>query len=283
MILSFHPMFVADRNLICAGRDPGPDEQRQILASRAVILPQGCRQTLYEMAARNCPHVFPNYAARFEYAGKIGQIELFRKTGVKHPATETFCDLAQFRKRHPKVPHHWFAEHPLVFKFDWGGEGETVSVLHDRRGLEDVLGKAEILEAAGQKGFLIQRFIQHGGRVLRVVVMDRQVRTYWRVQDDASKPLVNLRHGGRIDARSEPEFQKQGGLAAAEFCRSARINLAGLDMIFSTDSGDTDPYVLEINYFFGRRGLGGSECYYGMLSQAINQWLRRKGLSLNEH
>jgi ribosomal protein S6--L-glutamate ligase len=31
--------------------------------------------------------------------------------------------------------------------------------------------------------------------------------------------------------------------------------------------------LLEINYFFGRRGLGGSEAYYKILLAEIQVWL----------
>jgi ribosomal protein S6--L-glutamate ligase len=36
---------------------------------------------------------------------------------------------------------------------------------------------------------------------------------------------------------------------------------------------------LEINYFFGRTGLGGSEKFLETLHQEINLWLKRIGLS----
>jgi ribosomal protein S6--L-glutamate ligase len=41
---------------------------------------------------------------------------------------------------------------------------------------------------------------------------------------------------------------------------------------------DPEPLFLEINYYFGRRGLGGSERYYSMVHQAIREWLSRAGL-----
>ena len=31
--------------------------------------------------------------------------------------------------------------------------------------------------------------------------------------------------------------------------------------------------LLEINYFFGRKGLGGSEAYYKILHEEIRTWL----------
>jgi len=89
MILSYHPCFKADKNILCAGREPDADDLAAIKASHAVILPQGCRQSLYQMAHGNCGHVFPNFDSKFEYAGKIGQIRLFQEKNVPHPKTET--------------------------------------------------------------------------------------------------------------------------------------------------------------------------------------------------
>ena len=66
MILSFHPCFDADRNIICAGRDPDEKDLAAIRAADAVILPQGCREALYLLVRQNCPHVFPDYDARFQ-------------------------------------------------------------------------------------------------------------------------------------------------------------------------------------------------------------------------
>jgi ribosomal protein S6--L-glutamate ligase len=36
--------------------------------------------------------------------------------------------------------------------------------------------------------------------------------------------------------------------------------------------------MLEINYFFGRRGLGGSEPFYRIFTEEVDKWL--KGLDL---
>ena len=74
IILSFHPLFAAEKNIICAGRAPGPDDAQAAAEADAIILPQGCRRELYELARKSCPLVFPNYDARFAFQGKMGQI-----------------------------------------------------------------------------------------------------------------------------------------------------------------------------------------------------------------
>ena len=74
MILSFNPIFEGDRQIICAGREPDEKDLKAVRSADAVILSQGCGQSLYTMARQNCSYVFPNYDARLSYPGKLKQI-----------------------------------------------------------------------------------------------------------------------------------------------------------------------------------------------------------------
>jgi ribosomal protein S6--L-glutamate ligase len=56
------------------------------------------------------------------------------------------------------------------------------------------------------------------------------------------------------------------------------INLAGVDFIFDLTQADPAAHILEINYYFGRRGLGGSRSFYRLLYEAIREWLGSLGL-----
>jgi len=280
MILSFHPLFKADKNINCAGRAPGSDELSQIKAADAVILPQGCRHDLYAMSRENCPLVFPNYDARFAYPGKIGQIRLFLQTGVLCPESEAFADVDVFKMHYPRIPEGLSFEFPFVLKFDWGGEGETVYLIESAEQLKAIIQKARAFEHTGQKGFLIQEFVPCRSRTLRVIVMGRRHISYWRVQCSRSTFLANLAQGAQIDTESDPDQQVKAVEAVKVFCRRTQIDLAGFDILFSTKPGQTAPYFLEINYFFGRRGLGGSQKYYAILIGEIKNWLHRHELSL---
>ena len=130
MIVSFHPLFETDNNIICAGREPNGEDLAAICAADAVILSQGCFRVLYEMARENCPHVFPNYDARFKYPGKINQFKLFRKVKAAHPASEIFSLVASFHQQY----HAGFTKlgfnFPPVFKLDWEGEGKMVYLIN---------------------------------------------------------------------------------------------------------------------------------------------------------
>jgi ribosomal protein S6--L-glutamate ligase len=272
MILSFHPIFEGDRNITCAGRKPDDRDLSEIRKANAVILPQGCGEELYRMAVENCPHVFPNYDARFQYPGKLNQAVLFSLHGAPFPETRIFRDLESFFKEKPGTSGMNF-DFPFVFKFDWGGEGDFVFPVSSRMDFERVLGLAEQYEKTGQKGFLLQTFIPCQGRSLRVVVIHDRIIGYWRVNEGNSF-YGNLKNGGLIDSASDPDLQTLGKEAVKSFCEKTSINLAGFDLIFSGGEKSPLPLFIEINYFFGRKGLGGSEAYYRLLIQGIESWIK---------
>jgi ribosomal protein S6--L-glutamate ligase len=278
MILSFHPLFAADRQIICAGRAPGPDERQAISAATAVILPQACRQDLYEMVRENCALYFPNYDARFAYPGKTGQHLLFKKAGVPHPRTISFSDTRTFRRQYRRIPEDLPFGFPCVFKFDWGGEGETVFPVDSESRLKAFLCTASAFERTGQSGFLVQEMIPTGNRSLRVAVIGRRCVAYWRVQPNRQIWCANLSNGGQIDFITDPELRASAISAVRNFCRFTRIDLAGFDLLFPEGAASATPFFLEINYFFGRRGLGGSEAYYRILDQEIDNWICQNGL-----
>jgi len=278
MIVSFHPLFQADKNLICAGREPETDDFRAIKAAEAVILPQGCRQTLYEMARENCRYVFPNYDARFRFPSKIGQIRLFRQTGTLHPKTEIFDTIESFDRQYGNVSEYVPFQLPFVFKLNWGDEGDTVYFVDSLDTLKTVLQQAASFELHGQRGFLIQEYIPNRNRALRVVIIGQRFRSYWRIQEKNNGFLANLSKGALLDFDSDRGLQSEAISIIHNFCEKTKINLAGFDIIFSTAQNKPIPYLLEINYFFGRKGLGGSEAYYRVLQQEIHLWLQRLGL-----
>jgi ribosomal protein S6--L-glutamate ligase len=276
MILSFHPIFEGDKQIIVAGRAPGKKELNAIRAADAVILPQGCKQPLYQMATDTCPRVFPNYDARFAFPGKLMQIELFRKTGTPHPRTRLFSDMDDYWERSSSGDlAQW--EFPFVFKFAWGGEGDAVFPVTAPNQLDRLLDLARKAERPGQKGFLFQEYISSGNKTLRVVVIHDRILSYWRRNRGGF--YSNLSKGAFIDRDFDPGLQKVGQKAVTAFCGKTRINLAGFDLIFSLNPADENSLFLEINYFFGRKGLGGSQPYYVLLTAQIIRWIHDMGLT----
>ena len=276
MILSYHPCFTGDENRLCAGREPDHSDAAAMRRAKGVILPQGCRRSLFEMAAANCDNIFPDYTLRFTFPGKIGQARLFANTKTPHPETHIFESLADYHENrtNPAAP----LTHPFVFKFSWSGEGDNVWLVADEKTFDSLLGKAADYERTGQKGFVIQRFIETGGRSLRVVVIGKTSLSYWRMQPDTDRFSSQAAQGALIDHDSDPVLQAKGKNAVMHFCRKTGIGLAGFDVLFDRNDRHATPLFLEINYYFGRRGIGGSEAFYALLVREIEQWIASQNL-----
>jgi ribosomal protein S6--L-glutamate ligase len=271
MIVSFHPIIEGDENIICAGRLPDETDLAAIKRADAVILPQGCSESLYWMARRNCPHVFPNLDVRFDFPGKRGQIQLFERLGLEHPETRCYDSVANYRCSSQQIAF------PAVVKFYWGGQGDTVFKVTHQDDLAKVIERASDFESTAQNGFLIQQFIAARGRSLRVVVIGSRFISYWRVQSEKDAFGTSVADGASIDHSSDRHLQKAAKDRAKHLCRETGLQLAGFDFIFDEADVDTTqvaPLILEINFYFGRTGLGGSDAYYQLLKAEVDKWLR---------
>jgi ribosomal protein S6--L-glutamate ligase len=273
MILSYHPLFPGDENRLCAGRRPDDSDRDAMRRAAAVILPQGAYRSLYEMARENCPHVFPGQDRRFSHPGKTGQARLFKEAAVPHPSTRTYTDSGHLD---PDRPPRLF---PFVLKLDWGGEGRNVFLVDSPAAWTSVFRRLRACEATGQGGFVIQELIPAAGRALRVAVIGARAVAYWRVRPDGGF-AANLAHGAIIDRHYAPHLMEAGVDAALRFCRRQHIDLAGLDFLFNAHQGHPEPLFLEVNWVFGRRGLGGSEGFYRLLIPEIHRWLARRRLAV---
>ncbi len=268
-ILSYHLLIETNNNRLADRLNE--DDFSAIKKADAVILPQGCKKELYEAATQYCDNVFPDYSAFYRYPGKIGQIKLFQKYKVPHPATLVFPDLASCKS----VESADSPGYPLVFKFSWGGEGKNVYLLETAGQLDDCLQLAAEYEKKGNKGFILQEYIPVNGCSLRVVVMADKYISYWRCQDKGNNFYSNLARGAIIDRDYQPEMQGAAIVELKKFCSVTGINLAGFDFIFDPRQAQPVPLFLEINYFFRCHGLGGPDGYLELLTEAIREWLRK--------
>lgn len=275
-------MFVADQNIICAGREPDHNDLSAIRSARAVILAQGCQPALYAMARKNCTRIFPNLDCRFDYPGKTGQAQLFQKEAIRHPQTRIFKKIQGLLAagNGNGLP----MKLPFVFKHNWGGEGAGVHFVDSNKRWQKLTFELDQKESGEEDGFVVQAFVPCGNRALRVVVIGEYFQAYWRVQPDTNRFGTNLAQGGIIDHESDPHLMVAGLAAVTSFCAKTKINLAGFDLLFESASGpdsNPEPYFLEINYFFGRRGLGGSECFYAIFEAETKKWLNKISLIEN--
>ena len=276
MILSFHPCIDADVQVILGNKEPNDDISRLIRQASAVILPQACSRQLYRLASSGCPNVFPDYDMRYKYPGKTGQAELFREYGVAHPLTYIWKSAGDFRQYFLSkgTPHMM----PFVMKADQGHEGHHVYLVRDAQSLEEGLHKLEVLERSESRGFITQDYIESGNRVLRVVVIGKSLISYWKIAQAPDEFVVSLSKGARVERNLWEGKQRRGREAVREFCTGTGVNLAAFDLVFPLGGQGDAPLFLEINYYFGRRGLGGSDEYYRLLFEEVKNWVEERGL-----
>ncbi|ADH86910.1 ATP-grasp domain-containing protein [Desulfurivibrio alkaliphilus] len=268
-VISFHPEFEGERFIWdrCVWDSGLPELLRR---SRAVILPQTVARELYFLCRRCAPAVFPNYDCRFRWEGKTGDTLLFWQHGAPHPGTLIFPRVESMVGEHPEMGLNVeLPPFPLVLKARYGGEGGGTWLVEDDARLRQLLSGLERREWQGERGFVVQEYIPGTGRDLRVTVIGEQLFSYWRVNPNAFHH--NLARNGVVDRDADPDLQRRGRALVRDFCRQTGINLAGFDLIFPPDG--REPMFLEINYTFGRSGLGGGEGYRALLRAAVEEWL----------
>ncbi|MFP4037885.1 MAG: RimK family alpha-L-glutamate ligase [Desulfobacteraceae bacterium] len=259
--VSLHHRIRLDQNLPPLG--PLDTESVRLISGAAgVLMPKYTSPTRYREVASLASTHFPNLSARFTHRGKARQIELFRALGIPHPRTAIYLspqDAAADRHRNgPAV------RLPFVLKGDAGGGGSAVFPIRSRT---DFLEALEILPQDGP--VLVQEWIENQGRDLRVVRMGGLVKSYFRVGGACF--YNNVSKGARIDFDLRPDQQKEGRAFALDLAVKAGIDVAAFDVMFPARGGP--PLLLEINFLFGRKGLGGLKGYEQMFRAAVWDWM----------
>jgi len=277
MILSFHPCIDADIQIILGDRRLDADILECIRNADAIILPQACAQNLHEICLASTANIFPNYDARIRYPGKIGQAQMFRELTLPHPKTVSWESVGQFKDAHPgmkTLPH----EMPFLIKEDRRHEAEGIFLVENTNELKEAVVHLALRENSGMTGFVTQEYVRCGGNVLRSVIIGDRILTYWKRPNEPGQKITTISRGAIIDCDWQPGLQEKGRAYTQELCKKTGINLAAIDFVFPLTEKDPEPLFLEINYYFGRRGLGGTEAYYRLLYKAIQNWLVQIGM-----
>jgi len=276
MILSFHPCFDTDVQIILGDRPLSSGDLELVRKAKAVILPQGRTEDLYDACTKSNALIFPGYEMRFKYQGKTGQSLLFKYFGCPHPETLCWSSVEEFKNEYKDLelfPHAL----PFLVKADKAHEAEGVCLVKDTASMLEILDYLIKRERSGISGFVTQAYIGSGGNVLRAVIIGRKVITYWKRPYKHGKVITSISRGAIIDHDWKLDLQEKGRVQAQSLSKKTGINLAAIDFIFPFTEKEPTPLFLEINYYFGRRGLGGTKNYYRLLHEAIQNWLSEAG------
>lgn len=277
MILSFHPCITADHQIILGHRQPDTDDASLIARSELIILPQTCSEKLYFLCADSKASLFPNYKMRFEYPGKVGQSILFEKLGIPQPETLRWKSIDHFVREMDKMDKSPPHSYPFLLKEDRRHEAEGIHMIKNADDVEITLEKIKKKNKHRETQFISQEFIQAYGNALRIVIMEDSFISYWKRPGGPGQEISTISKGARIDKKWRPGLQKKGKAMAKKLSKKTGINLAAVDFIFNLDEPEPQPLLLELNYYFGRTGLGGTISYYELLFKTIKYWMNKKG------
>jgi ribosomal protein S6--L-glutamate ligase len=274
-ILSFHPCFAAKDQIILGSRKLTPRDHHLIKKAEAIILPQSCSQDLYLACKASSAELFPNYDIRFKYQGKMGQNSLFKELQLPHPNTIPWTSVDQFRRavHQDGLSHHF----PFLLKGNESHEGEGVFLINDPDALESALRVLREWEKTGQSGFVSQTLIASGGNVLRAILLENKIITYWKRPLLQGSLVTTISRNAFVDKDWKKDLQEKGRVQSKIFGQRTGVNVAAIDYVFPIKDPEPQPLILEVNYYFGRHGLGGSLNYYRLLFEALQEWLRKKG------
>jgi len=262
-VVSFHPGIVVEENLPLLQSLLDADARRLVLNAAGLIFPKYISPWRYREFTRQARAWFPRLDSRYLYPGKSAQIRLFRQLGVAHPDSRLFKNprhlLTVWRQWAPP----W--AYPLVLKGDSGGGGSRVFPVGARADLPPLLARLPAAEPC-----LLQQLIEHGGRDLRVVIYGDRAVSYFR--EGADDFYNNISRGGRVCHHLLPDRQAAGVRAVRALCRWTGIDVAAFDVMFE---GTDAPILVEINFNFGRKGLGGRVAHEGYFREAALDWRKR--------
>ncbi len=274
MILSFHPHVRGHVNLRLPLKGLFTNRQIQAMASaHAVVVPQRIKSLQYAFCRACCSNLFPDYTYRFGFEGKYANIQLFRRFTAAHPETVCYESVDDFKVRHDKKKEPYLP-FPFVLKGDEGGGGWAVLLVRDRHELRQQLRRVADMSVHATRRFIAQAFVPHQGRDLRVVVIGKIIKAYWRCQHDPGEFRNNVGRGAVIRHHLDLELTGKGIQCVSDFCSKTGINLAAFDVLFDRSRPQPKPLLSEINFVFGRKGLGGSERFRELLNEAVQQWAR---------
>ncbi len=257
--LSMNPLVELEENLPNLSPLEDPAVEQMIRSARGVVMPRSATEKRYRKIAAMARNWFPNHDTRYAHPGKAKQALLFGRLNVRHPRTLVYPNPLWLMDAGRKyIP----LEYPFVLKGDTGGGGSSVFPVSSRK---ELLHGLEQLPA--DEPLVLQEWVEHGGMDLRVVVIGAKMVSYFRV--GGGNFYNNVCRGGRIHRAIYPELQYSGMAAVARFCHLTGINLAGFDLMF-TDAGP--PLFIEINYNFGRKGLGGTPGFRQLFCEAVRLW-----------
>lgn len=266
-VVSLHPHFEGGVNIRLSPEKVFSEAELKALGGAvAVVVPQNVKEDQYRLVSSLCANVFPDYRMRFGFEGKTGNFRLFEKFGLPRADTGAYENAGVFLERHAAgLPFDF----PFVVKADREGGGNGVFLIKSRADLRPAL------DFMDGRPFVAQRFVNHEGADLRVVILGGGLHPYWRIQGEKSEFRNNVGRGASISRDFEPELTARGLKAAGALREKTGINCAAVDILFDRSIEKPAPLLSEINFVFGRKGMDGTVRFRELFARAVDEWTRQ--------
>ena len=239
------------RNVVTLGvktnfADYSEQGARLIRAATRIYYPTAFYADLFDAMGKE---TFPSYHTYKCVQDKIKQTALFELLGISHPSTRVFYGKRQ------KAGINRFFRYPFVAKIPRGSAmGRGVYLIRNDEDLQRYL--------QGDHPAYIQEFLPHDRDMRIVIIGDRVVHAYWRVNPPKDF-RSNVAVGGRISLEKVPGEALDLALHTA---RSCGWNDVGIDIC----AHDGRYVVLEANMKYGRQGfLAAGIDYIAMMEKMI--------------
>ncbi len=224
------------RNVVTLGvktnfSDYSEQEVQLIRGATRIYYPTDFYADLFDAIGKD---TFPSYHTYKCVQDKIKQTALFELLGIPHPSTRVF-----YGNRQKKNITRFF-QYPFVGKIPRGSAmGRGVFLIQNDEDLQRYL--------QGQHPAYIQKYLPHDRDMRIVVIGDRVVHAYWRINPPEDF-RSNVAVGGRISLKALPE---QALELAMHTARSSGWDDVGIDVCEYQGSY----MVLEANMKYGKEGF----------------------------
>jgi ribosomal protein S6--L-glutamate ligase len=147
---------------------------------------------------------------------KMGQSVLSRIPATP-PDTIPWISVDEFRTAIHK--DGLSRDFPFLLKGRESHEGEGVFLITDPDALESTLKVLREWEKTGQSGFVSQALIESGGNVLRAVLLENRIITYWKRPRLQGSLITTISRNAFVDKDWRKDLQEKGRVQTKIFGR----------------------------------------------------------------
>jgi RimK family alpha-L-glutamate ligase len=203
----------------------------------------------------------PNHAffLKYPFYNKFSQMHIFASKKIPAPKTLHLCDnrkdkVLELLKKHG-------LSFPLVAKESYGGGGNNVWKISDKKSLEN------FIENRRNANILFQSYLKNTADY-RAIVINGKCLGLMKRSAQGNQWKNNFSLGGKIEKYVDPKMSR----FAVSACKKMGLEMAGLDILATKDGFK----IIEANLFFGLDGFQSVHPKIDVSREIINLIISKK-------